>query len=152
MEHLNLFKQETCDHYISRINKLTPQTQGLWGKMNVAQMLSHCQKPFEMAEGTLTATTNPIFKFFFGKPARKQALGDKPFKKSLPTFKEAIIVNPVVFENEKNILINKIKTFKDRGESGVVNKQHGLFGPMSVTDWNVLLAKHLQHHLSQFGV
>ncbi len=152
MTHLNLFNKEDCDYYINRINKLTPQTKALWGKMNVAQMLCHCQKPFEMADGTLAATTNAVFKFFFGKSARKQALGEKDFKRSLPTFKEAEIVDAVEFEKEKTILINKIKTFNELGETAIKNKLHSLFGEMNSTEWNILLAKHLHHHLNQFGV
>ena len=37
---------------IDRINKLTPQTQHKWGKMDVAQMLSHVQLPISCAYGT----------------------------------------------------------------------------------------------------
>ncbi|MHA6250257.1 hypothetical protein ACXYMU_20145 [Pontibacter sp. CAU 1760] len=32
---------------ISRINKLTPETQRLWGKMTVSQMLAHCNVSYE---------------------------------------------------------------------------------------------------------
>ncbi|MEO5571162.1 MAG: hypothetical protein ABIT08_09735 [Bacteroidia bacterium] len=37
----NLLQPEAKEAILSRINKLTPQTQPLWGKMNLNQMLRH---------------------------------------------------------------------------------------------------------------
>ncbi len=148
----NLFQQADCQHYIQRIGQLTPQSQAKWGKMNVSQMLSHCQKPFLIVNGSLQAKVNPVFRFLFGKSAKKEMLTKPEFRKSLPTFKEFQIVNAVEFEYEKKFLIQCIENFMHKGEAGIVNKDHGLFGPMTTEEWNVLLAKHLDHHLKQFGV
>jgi hypothetical protein len=38
----NLLDQNTVAKFVARVEQLTPQTQGLWGKMDVAQMLRHC--------------------------------------------------------------------------------------------------------------
>lgn len=43
MEIKNLFNNSVKQELIERINKLTPETQRKWGKMNVAQMLAHLQ-------------------------------------------------------------------------------------------------------------
>lgn len=151
MNH-NLFEEASCQHYIQRIHKLTPQSQAKWGKMNVSQMLSHCQKPFLIVDGSLIAKTNPIFKFLVGKSAKKEMLTKPEFRKSLPTFKEFQINDPMEFEKEKTALIQSIEKFKTKGEAGLVNKDHGLFGYMNTDEWNLLLSKHLDHHLKQFGV
>ena len=45
MEVKNLFDAAVKNDVIGRINKLTPQTQRLWGKMDVSQMLAHVQMP-----------------------------------------------------------------------------------------------------------
>ena len=45
MEVKNLFDPLVKQEIIERINKLTPQSQHLWGKMEVAQMLAHLQVP-----------------------------------------------------------------------------------------------------------
>ena len=45
MEIKNLFDPSVKQEIIDRINKLTPQTQRQWGKMNVSQMLAHVQLP-----------------------------------------------------------------------------------------------------------
>lgn len=148
----NLFDQQVAGHFIDRIQKLTPQSQALWGKMNVAQMLNHCQKPFLIVDGNLKAKTNPIFKLLVGKRAKNEMLNKPEFRKSLPTFKEFMIVDQKEFEKEKAVLIKSIETFKTKGEAGIVNREHGLFGNMSTEEWNILLSKHLDHHLKQFGV
>jgi hypothetical protein len=152
MNHNNLFEEANCQHFIQRINKLTPQSQAQWGKMNVSQMLNHCQKPFLIVDGSLNAKTNPIFKFLFGKSAKKEMLTKPEFRKSLPTFKEFQINDTKEFEREKAALIQSIETFKIKGETGILNKDHGLFGSMNTEEWNMLLSKHLDHHLKQFGV
>ena len=53
----NIFTKEVTDILIGRINNLTPATQPQWGKMNVAQMLAHCNVAYEMVfePGTNTA-------------------------------------------------------------------------------------------------
>lgn len=38
---------------IDRINQLKPGMQPAWGKMNVTQMLGHCQQPMKVAFGEL---------------------------------------------------------------------------------------------------
>ena len=36
-----LVEQETADEVVSRIDKLQPESQRLWGRMDVAQMMAH---------------------------------------------------------------------------------------------------------------
>lgn len=45
MEVKDLFDPAVKQEILDRINKLTPQSQRQWGKMDVAQMLAHCQMP-----------------------------------------------------------------------------------------------------------
>ena len=44
----NIFDVKTVQNYIDRINTLSPETQPLWGKMSVDQMLAHCNVSYEM--------------------------------------------------------------------------------------------------------
>lgn len=151
MEQTNLFEIETVNHYIGRINSLNHTSAAQWGKMNVAQMLLHCQKPFLIANGTLFIKPNKIIKFLFGKRAKKQLLSGEPFKKNLPTFPEAIISDKREFEKEKKALIETIQAFHKNGEAGLSKNEHPFFGEMTTSSWNILLSQHLNHHLTQFG-
>jgi hypothetical protein len=146
----SLFNASGAEHFISRINKLTPQSQPQWGKMDVAQMLTHCQKFIQVALGELKADVNPLLALLFGRAAKKSLLNGKPFKKNLPTLKEAVITDPRKFDEEKNALIAVIRKFhSDRGSR--VPARHPFFGKLAPHEWDLLQAKHLDHHLQQFG-
>ena len=43
----NIFDPTVTDEIITRINQLKPDSQPLWGKMSVAQMLAHCNVTYE---------------------------------------------------------------------------------------------------------
>ena len=43
------------------------------------------------------------------------------------------------------------KTF-DLGSAHFEGKESPSFGALTADEWNVLFAKHLDHHLTQFGV
>lgn len=148
----SLYAKDTADHFVSRINQLSAGSKALWGKMDVAQMLCHCQKPFEIANGSLVPKPNAIIKLLFGKRAKKQLINEPQFKKNLPTFTEAKIVDAKVFETEKQKLISLVIYFQDKGVNGLTKHAHPFFGEMSTSDWDTLMVKHLDHHLKQFGV
>jgi len=148
----SLFNKETVQKFTDRINKLSPQSQAEWGKMNVGQMLTHCQKPLEIASGKLVPKVNPLIKLLFGKSARISILRDPQFKKNIPTFAEAKIVDKRVFETEKKTLIDLMEKFQKNGPEGITKKAHPFFGEMTLEEWDALQTKHLDHHLRQFGV
>ncbi|MGZ4043297.1 MAG: DUF1569 domain-containing protein [Bacteroidia bacterium] len=148
----SLFNKQDAQEFINRINKLTAGTPALWGKMNVAQMLHHCQKSLEIASGALKPKINKIIKLLFGKRAKTQLVGGQPFKKNLPTFQEAKIVDQKVFDTEKERLIKLIEQFQKNGKEGLTADPHPFFGDLTPNEWDILQTKHLDHHLSQFGV
>lgn len=148
----SLFKPETAEKFISRINHLTPQSQANWGKMNVGQMLTHCQKPLDIASGALVPKVNPIIKFLFGKRTKRQIMEQEQFNKNIPTFREALITDERVFETEKKKLIEAIQNFQKNGPEGITKAEHPFFGKMTIEEWDILQTKHLDHHLRQFWV
>lgn len=44
----NIFDKDVSEEVITRINKLDSTTKPQWGRMNVAQMLAHCNVTYEM--------------------------------------------------------------------------------------------------------
>jgi hypothetical protein len=148
----SLYNKEHCQEFVDRINLLTNESAALWGKMDVAQMLSHCQKPLEIASGALVPKTNPIVKLLFGRVAKKNIVSGKAFRKNLPTFPEAKIADKRAFEQERKKLITLVENFQAKGHDGLTRNEHPLFGKMSPSDWDKLEVLHLDHHLIQFGV
>lgn len=148
----SIFNKDHHMEFIARINTLNSQTQPQWGKMNVAQMLAHCQMPVKVASGELIPKINPIVRFLFGRTAKKQLINDPEFKRHLPTFSEAKITDQRVFEQERTRLIKALDELHRKGPAGLTKNAHPFFGKMTIADWDTLQVKHLDHHLRQFGV
>ncbi len=136
---------------IERINKLTPTTPALWGKMNAAQMLTHCQPFIRIAIGELKLK-RAFIGLIFGKMAKKKILADGPLEKNMPTLPQAKITWDVDFEEEKAKLIELVARLPKLGYDGLINEPHPFFGKLTNQEWDQLNTKHLDHHLSQFGV
>lgn len=135
---------------IDRINKLTPESQPKWGKMNVAQMLSHCQGPMDVAFGNLKLKPNFLIGLL-GKMFKNKILNAAEFKKNSPTAPEFIRKDAIDFEQSREELINKIIRFSELGQEAIKSNKHPFFGEMSFEDWDRLQYMHLDHHLKQFG-
>ena len=91
---------------IERINKLTPESQAQWGKMNAAQMLSHCQAPMDVAFGDLNLKAN-FFMQLLGKMFKNKILNSAEFKKDSPTSPAFIRNQDCDFEASKAGFINR---------------------------------------------
>ena len=135
---------------IARIELLHADSAPLWGKMNVAQMLGHCQRAVEVGTGLLELRRSAVG-FVFGRMALKQLM-NKPIKRNIPTDKNFLIPSNVEFEKEKNQLIELYSKLVVNGPTSITTKKHPFFGEMTEDEWDVLLWKHLDHHLLQFGV
>ena len=146
----SLFEPTTAAEIISRIQKLQPTSQAQWGKMNVAQMLAHCQGPFN-SYFEEKKPKRQLIGILFGKVAIKRLLSDKPWKQSLPTAKELKIAGPRNFEEEKGKLVIAINHFSTEGYT-ITSFTHPFFGKLSAQEYALFSYRHLDHHLRQFGV
>ena len=149
MEVKNLFDPAVKQEVIARINKLTPQSERQWGKMNVSQMLAHLQPAIKIAYGTHKPKGHFFFKLIL--PFFKSKLwDDKPYKKGLPTDQTFIMTGSEKdFEKEKAATIELINQFSEPNLNG---ERHPVFGKMSKENWSKAIWKHIDHHLQQFGV
>ena len=146
-----LFDPVASSKIIDRIQQLTPESKSLWGKMNVSQMLAHCQPPMLVALGEHKLKGN-ILGFFLGRFIKKVVVGDKPYKRGLPTTPAYIVTEQRNFEEEKQKLVALVQRFSAGGPDKLSKDPHPVFGPMSAEDWDKSQWKHLDHHLQQFGV
>ena len=147
----SIFDKNDNNLIISRINALTPETQPLWGKMNVGQMLSHCQAPIDVAFGDAKLRSNFVF-LLLGRIFKKKILAAPKFKKNSMTEPSFIRTGVYDFEKTKTELIAKITRFADEGTTCIKIDKHPFFGKMTFEEWDNLQWKHLNHHLKQFGV
>jgi hypothetical protein len=147
----SLFNSEDNNKILERIGKLTPESPAQWGKMNVNQMLAHCCVPFESALGNVKMGRT-LMGYLFGAMGRKQFANDKPFKKGLPTDKRFVVTDNRNFDEEKRKLEAIIQRFGNAGPEKISKDPHPFFGKLSPEQWDMLMWKHMDHHLSQFGV
>lgn len=137
---------------LNRINQLTPETPAKWGKMNVAQMLAHCNVSYEMIYENIHPKPNPILKFVLKLFVKGKVVTEKPYAHNSPTAPAFIISDAKQFEKERTRLINHINQTLENGPAYFDGRESHSFGKLNVTEWNNMLYKHLDHHLSQFGV
>ena len=79
-------------------------------------------------------------------------VGKKPYKKNSRTAPAFLIKEEKDFEAEKNRIINYIEKTQQLGATHFQNKESHSFGRLTETEWNIMMYKHLDHHLRQFGV
>jgi hypothetical protein len=149
----DVFSVTDAQDYINKINQLTPESQKKWGKMDVNQMLAHLNVAYDL---TFTPEKFPkpnfISKFLLSRFVKPKITNEMPYKQGLPTSPVFIITNVRDFDEEKKKLIGNIQRVQQLGREAFEGKENFNFGKMTAQDWNNMFAKHLNHHLSQFGV
>ncbi len=146
----NIFDKEANQNLLARFEKITPDSKAQWGKMNASQMVLHCQKPIDVAEGRIMISGG-LMGFLFGKMAKNSFLKNNAFGKNSPTAKEFKVTSNPDFDKEMKTLIDQIKRFGEEGPAVISNKKHPFFGIMTDEEWGRLHYVHLDHHLKQFG-
>lgn len=147
----SVFDQNDVNEIIDRINKLTPETEALWGKMSVSQMLAHCNVTYEMAYENIHPAPNSFVKLMLKLFVKNSVVNETPYKKSSQTAPAFIIKADKDFAKEKDRLITYIKKTNELGASHFDGRKSLSFGALNKTEWNNMFYKHLDHHLSQFG-
>ena len=149
----NIFKKEVAQEVIDRINKLTPESKRIWGKMTVAQMLAHLNIQYEVVyESDKFPKPNAFVRFMLKTFVKNKVVGPKPFAKEGRTAPYFIIDNDRDFEKEKSRLIAYITKTQENGVEVLLPRETKSFGKLTADEWNNLFYKHLDHHLAQFGV
>ncbi len=147
----SIYDKAANDSMIARINKLTPESKALWGKMNAAQMCRHCAIAIDIAFGKGDLKVNFLMKLL-GKMLKKKVFYGGEMGKNSPTAKEFIITEDLDLEKTKAELITNFSRFASEGKSVIKTMNHPFWGKMTYEDWDALMWKHTDHHLKQFGV
>ncbi len=148
----NVFEKPATDQLLQRIDELTPQSQGLWGKMNVAQMLAHLNVSYELVYDNKHPKPNFLLGWIMKTFVKKHVVNEIPYQANLGTAPYFIIKDTRDFETEKKRLKDYIIRTQELGEIHFAGKESHAFGVLTATEWNNLFYKHLDHHLRQFDV
>jgi hypothetical protein len=147
----NLFDPATADEVKSRLLNLRPESERLWGTMNAAQAVAHCCGGLEMALGD-TRPRRMLIGRILGGLIKRLALGnDEPMRRNSPTVPELVVADARELDAERQRLCGLIDRFAAAGAAGCTTHPHSFFGRLTPREWAVLMYKHLDHHLRQFG-
>ncbi len=148
----NVFTSEVSNSLIERINHLTSETPAMWGSMNVAQMLAHCNVTYEMLYENIHPKPGLLVKLMLRAFVKGNVVNEAPYKQNGRTAPQFIVTTTKDFAKEKARLIAYIERTQQLGEQEFEQKESHSFGKLSAIEWNNMFYKHLNHHLSQFGV
>jgi len=146
-----LFDVAQRDRILGRIDALRPDSPRGWGKMDAAQMMSHCALGLEAATGDAVLHSNFMAKLI-GPLFKGAMLGPKPFSKDSPTHPLLVLDKAKCdFAKEKTRLVAVVRKFHDGGPVSAAKYKHSFVQKLTGDEWGVLQWKHLDHHLRQFG-
>jgi hypothetical protein len=149
----NLFEPAEAAELKQRVAGLTPESPRLWGTMNPAQTAAHCAIAFDMASGALKPTRAGLVGRMVGRIIKPMVLGnDAPMRRNSPTIVELILTDRYDLGTERERLCAAIDRFQMAGSAGCTTYPHAFFGPLTGEEWAILMYKHVDHHLRQFGV
>lgn len=148
----NLFDPAAADEVRTRLERLGPDSERLWGKMNAAQAVAHCSAGMEMAVGDIVSPRLLLGRII-GAIVKPMALGnDEPMRRNSPTVPDLVVKDERDLGAEGKRLCGLIDRFVIAGPAGCTTHPHGFFGQLTPQEWGILMYKHLDHHLRQFGV
>ncbi len=137
---------------LGRFDRLRPDTSARWGKMSAPQMLAHIGDSMRMAIGAVRVEP------------RRTPLRFTPIKQlviyGLPSVPRNLPTAPELKKTPPGVWFEDLRDAKELVRRAVVRyhqpatrwPDHPAFGRLSSRAWGVLLYKHLDHHLRQFGV
>ncbi len=147
----NLYEKESYDEIVARFEKLTPETQRLWGKMSVSQMMAHCSVGIRMALGDIKPKRS-LIGLLIGRFYKGMVTGAIKMPKNSPTAPIFLMTEEKDFLKEKKTLVALLNRMHKGGEAGATTHPNPFFGKLTPSEWGQGQYHHLDHHLRQFGV
>jgi hypothetical protein len=139
--------------FVERLERVTPDSPRVWGKMTPHQMICHLNDSFKVGMGERSATNacTPLSRTLVKWISLYTPL---PWPKDIRTMPEVDQrvggTAPVEFWRDRDALVRTMTRFT-APEVDFEWSTHPLFGRMSPAAWRRWGYLHLDHHLRQFG-
>ncbi|MEP6714475.1 MAG: DUF1569 domain-containing protein [Terriglobia bacterium] len=149
----NLFDAAAANDMKTRLGKLGPLSERQWGRMTAPQMLAHCSVGMQWALGEVVPDKGPLPMRLVGRLVKPLVFrNEDPLRKNSPTAKSLIVTDERNLGRERERLSGLLDEFAAGGAAGCTRNPHSFFGKLTAEEWAILMYKHLDHHLRQFGV
>ena len=132
-----------------RVARLSPERKGEWGMMSAPQVVCHLADSLKMALGDLPVTSKHLPIRY--PPLKQFIVYVAPFPKNVPTAPELLVRSPRGWNADVADLQALVDRFVARGSESTPWVDHPAFGRLSRRAWGVLVYRHMDHHLRQFG-
>jgi hypothetical protein len=148
----SVFNSADLNDIKERIGKLNAESKPLWGIMKSASMLAHCSVTYEMIYTDKHPKPNFLLRFILTRFVKKNVVGPKPYTHNSRTAPAFVISGERNFEQEKEQLFRWLERVYADGKESFDGRESHSFGKLTASEWDVMMYKHLDHHLKQFGV
>ena len=147
----SLFDPDAVAAVKRRLQMLRADSPRQWGTMTPSQAVTHCARGVELALGERRPPRVMVGRLL-GWAIKSLALGnDAPMRRNTPTVPGLVVDEDPDLAVERTRLSALIDRFVAAGPAGCTTHPHSFFGPLTPREWAVLMYKHLDHHLRQFG-
>lgn len=150
-----VYDQSVRDELLQRVQLLNENSRANWGKMNVFQMVKHCNiwNEWVLGKGFFTdyEYRQDLLGKIFGKwGLRSNTKDEQPISKNMPAGKMFFTKDKEGhLEAEKALWIRFIAEYERFSNPNFI---HDFFGKMSDEQIGLFVYKHFDHHLRQFVV
>ena len=132
-----------------RLAALRPDSARQWGRMNAAQMVAHLSDALRMALGDLPCEPKKLPLRY--PPLKQLLIYWLPWPEGAPTAPELISRVPAPWAAEVADVSALLERMAGQPRDARF-PDHPAFGRLSRRAWGVLVYRHMDHHLRQFGV
>lgn len=149
MARPSLFDPGVHDQLVARLGQLSRNDKPRWGRMDPGRMLAHLRDAGRMTLGELSITAPLPF-----RPPRFLAalmIRHLPWPRSAKTAPELLPHAAASFEQDRQDVLEVLGRIVERHERGQALPPHPVFGDLGDDLHGRLLARHVDHHLRQFG-
>lgn len=144
-------------HFLSlpdKLRSLTPDQKAEWGNMSAQHMVEHLVGSWRISNGRAKARAvldseklEQRRAFMFSDEPYPKNLANPLFSKGLPPLRKASLSDAI------DQLEDEMRTFFTYHEAHPkAIEVHPVYGDMTTNEWLHFQAKHMGHHLTQFGL
>jgi hypothetical protein len=131
-----------------RVGRVAWDRSAAWGKFTAPKMICHLADSLKMAMGDLPVAPKRLPIRY--PPLKQLIIYVAPFPKGAPTAPELLARAPREWAND----VTDVQMLLARAGSARTTDtwpEHPAFGKLSKRAWGVLIYRHMDHHLKQFG-
>jgi hypothetical protein len=144
----SIWQEETQRELHDRVGRLAWDGRAAWGRFTAPKMVCHLADSLKMAMGDLKVAPKALPIRY--PPLKQFIVYLAPFPKGMPTAPELLAREPREWAAD----VADLQALLDRAASARTTDtwpEHPAFGKLSTRGWGVLIFRHMDHHLKQFG-